>query len=127
MAPARVQVTLPLGLLPPPQHDWLSGQGAPVILQPAAGRHTVVSAPSSLPVATLEGAGVATAGSLILTSAGMANSAEVIRAARDLNPSIRVLARADYLRDSTYQEPAQTDQFLYRAMKRPRGAIRSEP
>ena len=35
-----------------------------------------------------------TAGNLILTSAGMANSEEVIRAARDVNPDIRVLARA---------------------------------
>jgi CPA2 family monovalent cation:H+ antiporter-2 len=48
---------------------------------------------------TLETAGVAKAGSLILGSAGMANSAEVIRTARDLNPSVRVLARASYLRD----------------------------
>jgi CPA2 family monovalent cation:H+ antiporter-2 len=48
---------------------------------------------------TLAGAGVATSGSLILTSAGMANSTEVIRAARELNPAIRVLARAAYLRD----------------------------
>jgi CPA2 family monovalent cation:H+ antiporter-2 len=48
---------------------------------------------------TLKGAGVATAGTLILTSAGMANSTEVIRTARELNPSIRVLARAAYLRD----------------------------
>ena len=48
---------------------------------------------------TLTGAGVASAGSLILTSAGMAHSAEVIRAARALNPSIRILARAVYLRD----------------------------
>ena len=39
------------------------------------------------------------AGSLILGSAGMANSAEVIRIARTLNPSVRVLARAPYLRD----------------------------
>jgi CPA2 family monovalent cation:H+ antiporter-2 len=29
----------------------------------------------------------------------MANSTEVIRAARELKPDIRVLARADYLRD----------------------------
>ena len=35
----------------------------------------------------------------MLTSAGMAHSAEVIRAARELNPTIRVLARAAYLRD----------------------------
>ena len=48
---------------------------------------------------TLDAAGVVRAGSLILGSAGMANSAEVIRAARALNPSIRVLARASYLRD----------------------------
>jgi monovalent cation:H+ antiporter-2, CPA2 family len=48
---------------------------------------------------TLEAAGVADAGSLILGSAGMSNSAEVIRAARTLNPRVRVLARASYLRD----------------------------
>lgn len=48
---------------------------------------------------TLEEAGIATAGNLILTSAGMANSEEVIRAAREVNPNIRVLARASYLRD----------------------------
>ena len=48
---------------------------------------------------TLDGAGVAKAGSLILGSAGMANSADVIRMARALNPEIRVLARASYLRD----------------------------
>lgn len=48
---------------------------------------------------TLESAGLAKAGSLILGSAGMANSAEVIRMARSLNRSIRVLARASYLRD----------------------------
>ena len=48
---------------------------------------------------TLEAAGVARAGSLILGSAGMANGTEVIRAARALNPRIRVLARTSYLRD----------------------------
>jgi CPA2 family monovalent cation:H+ antiporter-2 len=48
---------------------------------------------------TLIEAGIESAGNLILTSAGMANSAEVIRAARDANPTIRVLARASYLRD----------------------------
>ena len=48
---------------------------------------------------TLTGAAVATAGSLILTSAGMAHSTEVIRGAREVNPGIRVLARAGYLRD----------------------------
>jgi CPA2 family monovalent cation:H+ antiporter-2 len=48
---------------------------------------------------TLEAAGVARAGSIILGSAGMANSAEVIRTARGLNPHVRVLARGAYLRD----------------------------
>jgi CPA2 family monovalent cation:H+ antiporter-2 len=48
---------------------------------------------------TLEAAGVQKSGSLVLGSAGMANSAEVIRIARALNPAIRVLARAQYLRD----------------------------
>jgi CPA2 family monovalent cation:H+ antiporter-2 len=48
---------------------------------------------------TLAEAGIATAGNLILTSAGMANSEEVIRAAREANPKVRVLARASYLRD----------------------------
>jgi CPA2 family monovalent cation:H+ antiporter-2 len=47
----------------------------------------------------LEGAGVGRAGSLILTSAGMSNSEEVIRLARELNPKIHVLARTNYLRD----------------------------
>jgi CPA2 family monovalent cation:H+ antiporter-2 len=48
---------------------------------------------------TLEAAGISKAGSLILGSAGMANSTDVIRAARAMNPQIRVLARAAYLRD----------------------------
>ena len=48
---------------------------------------------------TLEEAGITTADNLILTSAGMANSEAVIRAARDANPKVRVLARASYLRD----------------------------
>jgi CPA2 family monovalent cation:H+ antiporter-2 len=48
---------------------------------------------------TLKEAGIVSAGNLILTSAGMANSEETIRAARDLNPGVRVLARASYLRD----------------------------
>jgi CPA2 family monovalent cation:H+ antiporter-2 len=55
---------------------------------------------------TLEAAGVAKAGSLILGSAGMANSEDVIRMARALNPTIRVLARAAYLRDVPLLESA---------------------
>jgi CPA2 family monovalent cation:H+ antiporter-2 len=48
---------------------------------------------------TLVQAGAAKAGNLILTSAGMTHSGETIRHAKDLNPDIRVLARAVYLRD----------------------------
>jgi len=48
---------------------------------------------------TLKGAGVEDAVALILTSAGMQGSAEVIRLARELNPGIRVIARANHLRD----------------------------
>ena len=58
---------------------------------------------------TLTASGIATAGSLILTSAGMANSTEVIRAARELNPNIRVLARAPYLRDIQALKEAGAD------------------
>jgi CPA2 family monovalent cation:H+ antiporter-2 len=58
---------------------------------------------------TLAGAGVAAAGSIILTSAGMANSTEVIRTARALNPQIRVLARAAYLRDLSTLRSAGAD------------------
>lgn len=48
---------------------------------------------------TLAQAGAAQADNLILTAAGMADSREAIRHARDLNPEIHVLARAPYLRD----------------------------
>ena len=48
---------------------------------------------------TLHEAGLQNAGHLILTSAGMTNSSEVIRAARQTNAGVRVLARASYLRD----------------------------
>jgi CPA2 family monovalent cation:H+ antiporter-2 len=47
---------------------------------------------------TLEAAGLKNATHLILT-AGMSASTEIIRVARELNPAIRVLARAPYLRD----------------------------
>jgi CPA2 family monovalent cation:H+ antiporter-2 len=48
---------------------------------------------------TLQGAGVERAGSLILSAAGMHASAEVIRLARELNPTIRILARSAYVRE----------------------------
>jgi CPA2 family monovalent cation:H+ antiporter-2 len=61
---------------------------------------------------TLEGAGVDNAGSLILTSAGMGSAAEVIRAARTLNPKVQVLARAAYLRDLPDLQKAGADRIF---------------
>jgi CPA2 family monovalent cation:H+ antiporter-2 len=58
---------------------------------------------------TLIEAGIADADNLILTSAGMANSTETIRAAREINPQVRVLARAQYLRDLPTMRQAGTD------------------
>jgi CPA2 family monovalent cation:H+ antiporter-2 len=48
---------------------------------------------------TLEEAGIATAGSLIL-SADVEDAAEIIRQARLLNPELRVLVRCAHLRDA---------------------------
>jgi CPA2 family monovalent cation:H+ antiporter-2 len=61
---------------------------------------------------TLEAADVARAGSLILTSAGMGNSQDVIRLARELNPEIHVLARTAYLRDLEALRKAGADSVL---------------
>jgi CPA2 family monovalent cation:H+ antiporter-2 len=58
---------------------------------------------------TLDAAGIGKARSLILGSAGMANSAEVIRMARAANPDIRVLARTSYLRDVPLLHQAGAD------------------
>jgi len=58
---------------------------------------------------TLAAAGMARAGHLILTSAGMENGTEVIRAARELNPGVRVLARTAYLRDLPVLKEAGAD------------------
>jgi monovalent cation:H+ antiporter-2, CPA2 family len=48
---------------------------------------------------TLMGAGLSSASSLILTTTTLEHGAELIRAAREINPDVRVLARANYLRD----------------------------
>jgi CPA2 family monovalent cation:H+ antiporter-2 len=61
---------------------------------------------------TLEAAGVARAGSLILTSAGMERSAETIRVARSLNPHIHVLGRAGYLREIPQLRRAGADSVV---------------
>ena len=57
----------------------------------------------------LASAGLDDAGTLILTSAGMENSPDVIRDARELNPDVRVLAWAAYLRDLTPLHDAGAD------------------
>jgi CPA2 family monovalent cation:H+ antiporter-2 len=48
----------------------------------------------------LERAGIAGASSLILSASGSAGSTEAIRVARELNPDIHVVARADYLKEA---------------------------
>ncbi|MFN7984269.1 MAG: cation:proton antiporter, partial [Vicinamibacterales bacterium] len=58
---------------------------------------------------TLDAAGVAKAGILILGSAGMSHSADVIRTSRSINPRLRVLARAPYLRDVPSLKAAGAD------------------
>jgi monovalent cation:H+ antiporter-2, CPA2 family len=47
---------------------------------------------------TLKGAGIEQSRSLILSASDMNNSEEVIRVARELNPKVRILARAVYAR-----------------------------
>ncbi len=58
---------------------------------------------------TLTKAQVAHAASLVLTSPGTSGTAEVIRLARELNPGLRVLARASYLRDHAALTQAGAD------------------
>jgi len=48
---------------------------------------------------TLDAAGVATVRTVVFSTPGIENLAEVIRMARDLNPAVQVLARATYLRE----------------------------
>ncbi|MBA4188459.1 MAG: sodium:proton exchanger [Planctomycetaceae bacterium] len=48
---------------------------------------------------TLKEAGLVEAGNLILSASGLTGAEEVVRVARDLNPSVRVLARSTYLRE----------------------------
>ncbi len=48
----------------------------------------------------LEQAGIAGAASLILSASGTAAATEAVRVAREINPDIQVVARADYLRET---------------------------
>jgi CPA2 family monovalent cation:H+ antiporter-2 len=65
----------------------LRDQGLPAVYGDATHRDTLVQA------------GAPQAANLVLTSAGMVDGREVIRNAKELNPSIHILARAPYLRD----------------------------
>ncbi|CAH2030710.1 cation:proton antiporter [Trichlorobacter ammonificans] len=58
---------------------------------------------------TLNNAGVESAAFLILTSAGMQGSEEVIRVARGMNPGLRIIARSTYLRDMSALRRAGAD------------------
>jgi CPA2 family monovalent cation:H+ antiporter-2 len=49
---------------------------------------------------TLVGAGIPSAGAVILSIAGLAGAGDIIRECRELNPSILVLARTAYLRET---------------------------
>lgn len=48
----------------------------------------------------LEQAGIAGAASLILSASGTASATEAVRVAREINPAIHVVARADFLRET---------------------------
>ena len=60
---------------------------------------------------TLSAARATHAGVLILTSPDITNAPEVIRAARELNPEMRVLARTAYLRDIDALKAAGADEI----------------
>ena len=60
----------------------------------------------------LEQAGVAGAASLILSSSGPAGTTEAIRAAREINPKIHVVARADYLGQTEPLKKAGADEVF---------------
>jgi monovalent cation:H+ antiporter-2, CPA2 family len=59
--------------------------------------------------ATLKEAGVEDAVALVLTSAGMQGTKEVIRVSRSLNDKLRIIVRSDYLRDISGLRQAGAD------------------
>jgi CPA2 family monovalent cation:H+ antiporter-2 len=61
---------------------------------------------------TLKAAGVEWADSLILSSSSTRGAEEVIRGARELRPSIRVLARSSYLREGPALSKAGADRIF---------------
>lgn len=81
---------------------------------------------------TLENAGIAATGTLILTASEVGNAAEIIRLARDCNPQVRILARTTYVRqakellahgaDSAYAGESEVGLALATALLRDLGA-----
>jgi len=61
---------------------------------------------------TLKEAGVADAAALVLSSSGVRAGRELIRAARELNPGLRVLARTAYLREQPELRAAGADEVF---------------
>ncbi|MBN9122962.1 MAG: NAD-binding protein, partial [Planctomycetes bacterium] len=59
---------------------------------------------------TLKEAGVALAGTLFLAASGLTGAEEVVRAARELNPDVRVVARSAYLRERAALRGAGADE-----------------
>ncbi len=58
---------------------------------------------------TLRGAGLESAGSLLLSASGIQDSKEIIRMAREMNPKVRVLVRTAYLRERAELAAAGAD------------------
>jgi CPA2 family monovalent cation:H+ antiporter-2 len=59
---------------------------------------------------TLKEAGVGRAGTLFLAASGLTGAEEVVRQARELNPSVRVVARSAYLRERPGLRKAGADE-----------------
>lgn len=59
---------------------------------------------------TLVQVGIAGAGTLVLSSSGLAGAAELVKTARELNPTIRVIARSAYLRERAALRAAGADE-----------------
>jgi CPA2 family monovalent cation:H+ antiporter-2 len=60
----------------------------------------------------LEQAGIAKAASMILSASGASATTEAIRIAREINPGIHVVARGDFLRDTTELKKAGADEVF---------------
>jgi CPA2 family monovalent cation:H+ antiporter-2 len=61
---------------------------------------------------TLKAAGADTAGTVFLSSSGLTGAEEVVRVARELNPGVRVVARAAYLRERPGLRAAGADEVI---------------